>query len=80
MGREKKRCPLWASLRHHSPPRLRQASAPPGGHPCPWGTALWVIEHRSPLAERGWVVTSLEAHPLPFGTFEITYCCYFFSL
>lgn len=50
------------------------------GHPCPRGTALWVIECQSPLAERGWVVTSLEAHPLPSGTFEITCCCYFFSL
>lgn len=73
-------------------PSLGLSSAPPPapaqtgecpswcGHPCPWGTALWVTEHQSPLAERAWVVTSLEAHPLPFGTFEITYCCYFFSL
>ena len=62
-------------------PRLRWDECPSRcGHQHPRGTASWVIEHPSPSAGRGQAVTSLEAHPLPFWTFEITYCCYFFSL
>lgn len=72
--------PCWRSLQHPCAlPRLRRASAPP---------AVAIHRGDSTVGNRTSVTLgraamgcpSLEAQPLPFGTFEITYCCYFFSL